>query len=96
MMKSLEEIKSEIKQEVTTYFKHAARVNAEPGIFGKITGKLRASKEILETAGQIAVDVANQYHEELTEEQTDDLKKFMKELLPSAYKEWLTTQRAES
>jgi len=88
MTKSVEEIKAEIKQEVTNYFKNEAIANEEPGMFGKLTGKLRASKEILETAGQIAVDIANQYHEELSEKQTQELKMFMKELLPSSYKEW--------
>ncbi|MEM6734683.1 MAG: hypothetical protein AAF620_01315 [Bacteroidota bacterium] len=87
-MKEIEDIKSEVEAAVNTYFESEAKAVEESGMFGKITGKLRASKEILETVGQRSIDILNKYHEDLTEDQVEDLLSFTRELLPTAYKRW--------
>lgn len=87
-MKEIEHIKSEVEKAVNAYFEQEATANEEPGMFGKITGKLRSSKDVLETVGQRAVDILNQYHQDLTEEQTEELINYTRELLPTAYKKW--------
>jgi hypothetical protein len=91
-MNSLENIKSEIENKVNYYFENETRTNREPGMFGELTGKLRASKDILENAGHIAIEVANKYHEDLDDDQVEELKQFIKNLLPSAYKEWFLSK----